>query len=366
MPSLSSRPSDPSHCSAVRCIGLVLLAALCLALPAAAGAAPPRDFFGVMVDGPMIEPSGVDVAAEARVMRRAGVGAARVVLYWDEIEPQPGQQDWSRYDALVGALARERIRVLPVLYRAPAWARTGDPADVASPPRLDEFARFAEAAVRRYGAGGSFWRADPGLPRREVRQWQIWNEPNLEKYWAAPPWGLTYTELLRVAHRAVKTADRRAQVVTAGLTGATSALTEELYRSGAEGAFDAVGIHPYRPDAEGVVAALGAVRRVIRRNGDRAGIVASEVSFSSGLGHSRLNYGIERTETGQRRVLEELLPRLVRERRRLGLSSVHWYTWMSWPLGREVSFDYSGLRRLDAGGAVVSKPALAGYRRVAG
>ena len=64
-------------------------------------------------------------------------------------------------------------------------------------------------------------------------------------------------------------------------------------------------------------------------------------------------------------MLEHLLSPLVRERRHLGLRSVYWYTWLSWPPGREVSFEYSGLRRLDGAGNVVSKPALFGFRRVA-
>jgi hypothetical protein len=44
---------------------------------------------------------------------------------------------------------------------------------------------------------------------------------------------------------------------------------------------------------------------------------------------------------------------------------VYWYTWMSPAIGGKDSFDYSGLRRLDAAGHPVSKPALKAYRTVA-
>ncbi len=343
-----------------------LLVPLLLALPAAASAAPKSEFFGVMGDGPFIEPIALDLAAEARAMRASGVQSMRLVLYWDQVEPLRGlQRRWERFDRLVAALARRQVRVFPVLYRAPRWARTGNRRLEAAPPRLGPFLAYARAAVRRYGTNGSFWREHPRLPRMTMRKWQIWNEPNLRKYWNARPWPSTYTRLLRSAARAIRRADPRAQIVTAGLTGKLDDLVAQLYDAGAAGAFDAVGVHPYRERVGEVYNALAATRRVIRERGDDAALVASEVSYSSGLGHSTYNLGIEHTEAGQRDQLVDLMRLLVKERRNLGLTSVYWYTWLSWPIGRPVSFEYSGLRRLTGDGRVVSKPALAGFRGVA-
>ena len=342
---------------------LVLL--VLLALPGSASALP-REFFGVMVDGPLISPDvSVDLGAEARLMRSSGVGVARLAMYWDGIEPRRGEFRWGPYDRQVAMLARQRIRVLPVLIRAPAWA-TPDPAQatVATPPRFAPWRRFVRAAVRRYGTRGSFWRRHRGLPRTPIRQWQIWNEPTLNGYWAGRPWAPTYTRLLRAAHRTIRSTDRRAQVVTAGLTGDLDDLTAELYRAGAKGSFDALGLHPYRPNVDIVVASLAEARNVMRRNRDRSPIIASEVSFSSGLGRSTVNYGIERTEDGQRAELVRVMRRLVAARRRIGLASVTWYTWMTYDDGGEVSWEYSGLRKLTPLGPV-SKPALDGFRRIA-
>ena len=348
-------------------ISLAVLSMLvCLVLPVSASGAPPREFFGVMADGPMIEPGAqVDHAAEARLMRRSGVGTVRLAMYWDGIEPARGEFRWGPYDRQVATLARQRIRVFPVLVRAPAWA-TPDPASatVATPPRLADFQRFARTAVKRYGTGGSFWRQNPRLPRWPIRQWQIWNEPMLNGYWAGQPWASTYTQLLRSAYRTIKSADRRAQVVSAGLTGDLDDLVEELYRAGAKGSFDALGLHPYRPDVRIVIAALAECREVMRRHRDRSPIVASEVSFSSGLGRSTVNYGIERTEQGQRTALVDVMQRLVAQRRRLGLASMTWYTWMSRDDSGQYAWDYSGLRRMTPSGPV-SKPALGGFSRVA-
>jgi hypothetical protein len=347
-------------------LALLLLAGV-LAAPAQAEAAAPREFFGVMVDGPYIDPQiGISPAREARLMRRSGVDLVRRALYFDEVQPDEGGPfQWGRYDRFVKALARQRIRFFPILHRAPLWARTGDFTDAASPPRLDAWERFVRAAVQRYGARGSFWRRNRDVPRLPVRDWQVWNEPNHDGSWNALPWATTYSPFLRFTHDVIKRTDRSADVVTAGLSGDLDDLVNELYDAGAAGAFDAIGLHAYREKVPYVLSALDEVRDVIRARRDDARMVLSEISFSSGKGQN-LEYriGIERTETGQRASLVSLLRRLVAKRRALRIDSVHWYTWMSWPIGLSSSFDYSGLRRLTNRGPV-SKPALAGFRRVA-
>src|SRR4051812_15776721 len=95
-----------------------------MVLPAApAPAATPRvpkpitEFFGVMADGPLITGQ-VDVAREAALMRRAGVGNARMALYWRDVEPAPGDLRWEPVDRLVGAFANAGVRVMPVIVRA--------------------------------------------------------------------------------------------------------------------------------------------------------------------------------------------------------------------------------------------------------
>ena len=78
--------------------------------------------------------------------------------------------------------------------------------------------------MSRYGPRGSFWAAHPEVPRRPIRDWQIWNEPELPFYWDVPPdwtaaWPSGYVKLLKAARRAIKSRDRRAKVVVAGLSG---------------------------------------------------------------------------------------------------------------------------------------------------
>ncbi len=337
-----------------------------LAAPGAAGAAP-REFFGVMADGPLLADPRADLDREVALMRANGVGAVRLAVYWRELQPAAGGAiDWSSVDRVVAATARRGIRVMPVLVRAPGWATGGDLREGAVPdPQL--YAAFCAEAVRRYGRQGSFWREQPGLRRMPVRDWQVWNEPDIGRYFSPPKgqsWPRAYVRLLRPANRAIKRVDRGATVVAAGLTNRSWVDLRAVYRAGARAHFDVAAIHPFSRRVDNVVKLVELARTEMRRAGDaRARLLLTEISFSSGKGRAdpELSYGWEFTERGQADRIRALLPRLAAARTRLRLAGLFYYTWLSPELGDDESFSYAGLRRL-AGGGIVAKPALAAFR----
>ena len=336
---------------------LLLLTVLTVALlaPAQTSAATPGSFFGVMGDGPLLAP-GVDLDREARLMRSTGVSSVRVAFYWRDLEPRPGEFAWAEPDRIVGAMARAGVGVLPVVVRAPTWATGGDEREGAVPDNA-AYARFLKALVGRYGPTGS---ANAGRP---IRSWQVWNEPDIPRYWEGKPWPSTYVALLRAARGSIKAADPGAQVVAAGLTNRSWEDLGELYAAGGRGLFDAAAIHPFSRRVSNVVKIVRLARAEMRRRGDtRVPLMLTEVSWSSGKGRSTFNYGWETTEIGQAAKVGEALRALARERTRLGIGGVWWYTWLSPPLGDDESFSYAGLRRV-RGGKAVDKPARAAFSR---
>lgn len=339
----------------------VLAALLALAIAAPAGAATPREFFGVMVDGPALGPH-VDIATEARLMASSGAGTVRVAFYWRSMQPDPEAPiDFAETDRVVSAAARARLTVFPTIVRAPAWAAGGDTREGAVPEDPATYAAFVAEVVRRYGRGGTFW-ATAGVPVRPVVSWQVWNEPDIGRYWHGEPWAPTYVELLRAAGPAIKAVDPLAQVVAAGLTNESWNDLRRLYRAGARGLFDAAAIHPFSRLPRNVVKIVRLARGVMRQEGDGGKpLVLSEISWSSGKGRSTLNYGWETTERGQAERVRRILPMLARERRRLRIQAVYWYTWLSPSPGAKESFAYAGLRRMRRG-RPVSKPALRAFR----
>jgi polysaccharide biosynthesis protein PslG len=346
---------------------VVLVATLSLLAPAPASAARrlvPAGWLGVVADGPLTAP---DFAADGEWDRLASSGAesVRTAFYWRDIQPGgPGDADFSRTDPVVLAAAKRGLTTLPILQGTPDWAAL-HPGDLASPPRDPaDFARVLTTLVTRYGPRGSLWAEHPEIRRRPVRDWQIWNEPNLTRYWNVAPWAPSYVALLKAAHAALKAADRGSRTILAGLPNESWLALRELYRQGAHGAFDAVALHPYTGRPRNVIKLIEFARREMRKHGDRRKPVwLTELSWPASKGRTEGAPGFVTTEKGQASRLKLALRLLAGARKRLRIERVVWYTWISRE-GSQNSFDWSGLRRV-RGDQLVTAPSFSVYRAAA-
>jgi len=344
---------------------LVAVLVLLAAAPAAA-AKVPRDWLGMAADGPMTDP-GRDVEREWDRLGRTGVRSVRLAFYWQHGQPAgPGAVDFSEYDRLVLTAARRGLRVLPVVLGSPGWAAADPRAGGASPPRDPaDYARFLRELVGRYGPRGSLWAEQRDVPRRPIRDWQIWNEPDYPGFWSQQPFARAYVDLLREARRALRAADPGARAILGGLTGESWDDLRRVYAAGGRRHFDAVALHPYTAKPRNVVRIVRIARRVMRRYRDRRKPVwVTEVSFPAARGRIETGPGIDTTDRMQARKLGIAMRRLAAARRRLRIEHVYWYTWLSVESRNGSVFGYSGLRRL-RGGDVVSAPALRVFRTVA-
>jgi hypothetical protein len=134
--------------------------------------------------------------------RRAGARVVRITLDWSLVAPAGGTKPpgfdavnpsdpayrWGYVEDAVRDAAHERLRVVLVVVRAPAWAEhPGRPAG-APPgswlPNPTELGAFVRAAARRFSGffpdpkapGDGLTEPGTSLPR--VRFWQIWDHPN--------------------------------------------------------------------------------------------------------------------------------------------------------------------------------------------
>ena len=345
-----------------------VLAALCAALLLAAPAqarSVPRGWLGVQADGPLTEPDN-PFASEWGLMAASGVETVRVAFDWRAAQPSEGGPiDFSGMDEVVVAAAQQRLPVLPVVHRTPEWAaaRPGDGA--ASAPRgTAAYARFLTALVGRYGPRGSLWAELPALPRLPVRDWQIWNEPNLTRYWTSQPFARPYVKLLRAARRALRAADPGSRTILAGLPNESWIALRTIYRAGGRGTFDAVALHPYTGRPRNVIKLIELARREMRRFHDgRKPVWLTELSWPASQGKTEGAPGFVTTERGQASRLKAALSLLAAARRRLKIERVVWYTWLSRE-GSRNSFDWSGLRRL-RGGRLITARSLGVFRSAA-
>jgi hypothetical protein len=281
------------------------------------------------------------------------------------VEPLPGSYDWAATDRRIAAAAAHGIEVMPLVVRAPFWATGSD--NPFTPPRDPrDYGGFMRALIKRYGPRGEFWSLNPSARRRPVRRWQIWNEPNIEMFFARQPFAKPYARLLRAAYRAVKAADRGATVVLAGFANYSWRDLAKAYKAGIRRWFDVAAVHPFSGLPRNSLKALRLNRDVMDRAGDkRKPMLISEITWSSGKGqtHNDSPKTWETTEAGQAQKLRDGYALFLRERKRLRLQRIYWYTWATRDEGAN-SFDYAGLRKLASGDTLVDKPALRAFRTV--
>ncbi|MDQ6745786.1 MAG: hypothetical protein M3Z27_07230 [Actinomycetota bacterium] len=343
----------------------------------------PLGYFGAILDGPMFPPApGVNLAQQLDVMERSGVESIRVQIDWASIQPF---QSWSdvppdqrgdltnvdglplrlaSIDQLATLCAQRGLSLRPNVSDAPVWDTDSPPGVAARTPRsYAPYGAFLKALIDRYGPHGSLWNGH--VPKLPIRSWEVWNEPNIAGYWSVQPnFEPSYVALLRVAHDAIKSADPGATVILAGMVNHSWDYIARIYRiPGARRLFDVVAVHPYTHYPAGVLTILGYVRHAMDAAGDRRKpMVADELGWNSSLGKSPDHFGVEVTEAVQARDVATVLPMLARQRTRLRLMGLDYYTWagLEDPGGPE--FDFGGLFRF-SGGSFIAKPVFGVYRR---
>ncbi len=100
-----------------------------------------------------IQPGGADIA----MLPASGADLVRRRLSWNEIEPEAGAADWTKYDAVYDELIAAEARPLWVLTDAPCFAAAPtadcDPYDIAravGTEHAGELGDFLAAAAMRY------------------------------------------------------------------------------------------------------------------------------------------------------------------------------------------------------------------------
>lgn len=293
----------------------------------------------------MTGPMNLDIQ-DFRAMHRTGVRTVRLNLSWAATERQRGQYAWP--DQLVAVLAENGIRPTFVASGTPRWATGTDQQNV--PPLKGKakkgWKRFLQAAVRHYGAGGSFWRDNPDLRKDAVRSWQIWNEPNLAKYFGRKKKGKprpvthaprAYASLVKASDKAITKVDKHAKVVLAGLSVQRSlgkspkGMPADRFLRSFLGVhkiakhFDAVALHPYAPGFKPFKRAIKKARKTMKMHGAGSkGLWLTEFGWGSGPPDKfHLNKGMK----GQAKLLDKSFKLVVKKRKSWNIGHVFWFDW---------------------------------------
>lgn len=325
-------------------IALLLLAGLALVVPSATSSAAgrlPPGFFGV-------SPQTVLTPQDAQYMKAGGIETVRWPVVWAGVQPTArGGYEWSSIDQTVATAARAGLRVLPVLGSTPHWLGKPTSLPVDSARERAAWSAFVQAAVERYGPGGTFWTErvhrtgpgpnyEPALPKAmPIREWQVWNEANFY-YFAYPVSPSRYARLLTISSQAIKAADPGAKVILAGLFGRPTAhgrrgmpaaqFLRRLYAvPGLRSRFDGVALHPYAVDTETLEEIVEEVHETIVENHDHPGLYITEMGWGSQNDFNQVAF--EQGTQGQVRQLRGAYDYLLSNRARLNLKQVVWFSW---------------------------------------
>lgn len=152
-----------------------------------------------------------------------GLAVVRSDLSWAALEPAApsvtGQHayDWAPFDQWVHDLAVRGIRWQPLLGYSAPWAATGY-MDQYSAPNPFAYATYVAAVAQRYGRGGSYRQLHPELKPMPITTYEVWNEPNLERFWNPGCNAPAYGQVFAAAQPALKQVDPQAVAVVGGLS----------------------------------------------------------------------------------------------------------------------------------------------------
>ncbi len=241
----------------------------------------PDQTFALRVDLPLLQPSppgseqlgsrlGVSIhtLGDDKLLdtaREAGFSFVRADMLWRQVE-RNGRYRFQAHDRLMGALDARHMGALWIL-------DYGHPQHGGDPPRNPEdvaaFARYAGAVAAHFKG-------------RNVR-YEVWNEPNTERFWKPEPNAKEYDALLKEATTAIHRADPAARVASGVLGRIDLPFLAGMIAAGGTTEINAAAVHPYRRQApESFAPELPLLRRLHPGGtGEKAEIWDTEWGYAS-------------------------------------------------------------------------------------
>ncbi len=321
-----------------------------MALFASSAAALPAGFWGVV-------PQATPTQEQFQRLKQGGVQSIRVPIIWAGVQPERGGAlNWSETDAIVKLAAAAGVRVLPFVTGAPTWAvpqatvvESGN--RVKSPAHLpisgvagSAWSNLLRQAVARYGPDGALWAENPQVPKRPIREWQIWNEQNFV-YFVAKPNPAEYGKLVKLSSAALKGVDPGAKVLLGGMfarpknskNGSSkdrsrrnyfaASFLEEMYRTspGVRSRFDSVALHPYSYNFGQLPSQIEELRDAMAAGKDAGtGLAITELGWSSEAPEQADLF--KKGVAGQAKQLRGAFSLFKQKQAKWRLKSVYWFS----------------------------------------
>jgi polysaccharide biosynthesis protein PslG len=184
--------------------------------------------------------STADQDRTAQMLAPTGVQWLRLDISWRQMEAQRGTYDpatLAMTDRAMAIAENLGARVVMSVSETPSWA-SGSTELNAQPRHLSDFTHFMHDMAARYAG--------------RVAAWEIWNEPNLARFWYPAPNAGQYAALLHAGASGVRAGDPGAKVMFAGLAFNDYAYLEQVYAAAPDigKSFDIMATHPYTDNGQ--------------------------------------------------------------------------------------------------------------------
>jgi len=164
------------------------------------------------------------------MLNNTGTGIIRMDVLWGMAEKTPGEYDFSKHDHLVNDLEQLNIRLLFIIcYGNENYDQGLSPYTAAG---RSASARFCAQLARRYATKKIIW--------------ELWNEPNIERFWRPEPNVADYMAWCKAVVAAIRGEDPQACIVAPAVSSIDIPFLEACFQEGLLDLIDGVSVHPYR------------------------------------------------------------------------------------------------------------------------
>jgi hypothetical protein len=211
-------------------------------------------------------------AGEMEMLADAGATVIRTDFSWSGLEREKGVYDFSGHDRLTRSMEKQSKKIRPmyvISYRNKHYDQGLSPY---TPEGRAAFVRWVSAAVTHFKG------------RRIL--WEMYNEPNLKRFWTPKPDPEKYVQLALEVGRAIRSVAPDEIYTGPATAGIDFSFLESCFKAGLLEYWDAVTVHPYRPAApETVFEDYARLRYLIDQyapSGKFVPIISGEWGYSSG------------------------------------------------------------------------------------
>jgi len=173
-------------------------------------------------------------------LKELNMPAVRCDFDWPAIEPSKNQFNWTTSDYVIQYCYSENISILAVLSYTPEWANGNSGDHTAMFLDVNDWKNFISAVVNRY--------------KDKIKYWEIWNEPNLQRFFKGSQSDY-FGNILIPAAEVIKQIDTTASIVAPAISVMNSNNWNEWMDKAIEYKqyIDILSFHCYKSDAVSLI-----------------------------------------------------------------------------------------------------------------